>query len=100
MVEINDYFCPNENCKCYGLRGQENLVKAGKYWKDGVARQMFKCKRGTFMQIRLYKQGRFDGRNNASLAKSPTRTVTVQTNHLFASCWLTLNRNDSNLFID
>jgi hypothetical protein len=40
MVEINDYFCPNENCKCYGLRGQGNLVKAGKYRNDGVARRI------------------------------------------------------------
>jgi transposase-like protein len=44
MVNIDDYFCPNENCKCYGLRGQGNLVKAGKYKKDSIYRQMFKCK--------------------------------------------------------
>jgi transposase-like protein len=44
MSTINDYFCPNENCKCYGLRGQGNLVKAGKYKKDGIDRQVFKCK--------------------------------------------------------
>jgi hypothetical protein len=51
MTTISDYFCPSENCKCYGLRGQGNLVKAGKYMKVGVGvgvgRQMFKCKSGT-----------------------------------------------------
>jgi transposase-like protein len=44
MASHNDYFCPNESCKCYGLRGQGNLVKAGKYQKDGIDRQMYKCK--------------------------------------------------------
>jgi transposase-like protein len=44
MVKIDDYFCPNEDCKCYGVRGQGNLVKAGRYKKDGTDRQMLKCK--------------------------------------------------------
>jgi transposase-like protein len=44
MVTISDYFCPNENCKCYGLRGQGNLVKAGTYKNHNISRQMFKCK--------------------------------------------------------
>jgi transposase-like protein len=44
MVAIDDYFCPNKNCKCYGLRGQGNLVKAGTYKKHNVDKQMFKCK--------------------------------------------------------
>jgi transposase-like protein len=43
MVTISDYFCPNENCKCYGLRGQGNIVKAGTYKSHGVDRQMLKC---------------------------------------------------------
>jgi len=45
MIEITHYFCPNENCKCYGLRSQKNLVKAGKYkTSHGEERQMIKCK--------------------------------------------------------
>jgi transposase-like protein len=44
MVTIDNYFCPNENCKCYGLRGHGNLVKAGTYKKQCVDKQMFKCK--------------------------------------------------------
>ena len=44
MLTISDYFCPNEQCKSYGLRGQGNLVKAGTYKNHGVDRQMFKCK--------------------------------------------------------
>lgn len=44
MISISDYFCPNKNCKCYGLRGQGNLVKAGTYKNHGVKRQMLKCK--------------------------------------------------------
>ncbi|MDR3327471.1 MAG: hypothetical protein LBT04_05010 [Prevotellaceae bacterium] len=43
MENINDYFCPNENCKCYGLRGQGNLVKAGTYTSKKIEKQMFKC---------------------------------------------------------
>jgi len=44
MEIIDDYFCPNESCKCYGWRKQGNLVKAGTYKVKGVARQMFQCK--------------------------------------------------------
>jgi transposase-like protein len=44
MITISDYFCPNEKCKCYGLRGQGNLIKAVTYKNHGVDRQMFKCK--------------------------------------------------------
>jgi transposase-like protein len=44
MVTISDYFCPNEKCKCYGLRDQGNLVKAGTYKNHGIDKQMFKCK--------------------------------------------------------
>jgi transposase-like protein len=44
METINDYFCPNENCKCYGLRGQGNLVKAGTYSAKGDVKQVLKCK--------------------------------------------------------
>jgi transposase-like protein len=44
MVTISDYFCPNKKCKCYGLRGQGNLVKTGTYKNHGIDRQLFKCK--------------------------------------------------------
>jgi transposase-like protein len=44
MLEIKDYFCPHEDCKCYGLRNQGNLIKAGTYKKKGDVKQLFKCK--------------------------------------------------------
>jgi transposase-like protein len=44
MENIKDYFCPNEQCKCYGLRGQGNLIKAGTYTAKGAKKQMLKCK--------------------------------------------------------
>jgi transposase-like protein len=44
MIAIKDYFCPHEACKCYGLRNQGNLIKAGTYKKKGDIKQMLKCK--------------------------------------------------------
>jgi transposase-like protein len=44
MIDTKDFFCPNAQCKCYGLRAQGNLVKAGTYDKQGDTKQMFKCK--------------------------------------------------------
>ncbi|GHT22345.1 hypothetical protein FACS189430_03970 [Bacteroidia bacterium] len=44
MIEIGDYFCPNEQCKSYGLRKQGNLIKAGTYPKQGSTKQMLRCK--------------------------------------------------------
>ena len=45
MLDIKEYFCPNDCCKHYGLRGAGNLVKAGSYTKkfSEEKRQMFKC---------------------------------------------------------
>ena len=34
MSELGQYFCPNEQCKDYGLRGQGNIAVRGKYGKD------------------------------------------------------------------
>ncbi|MDR1878159.1 MAG: hypothetical protein LBQ64_01180 [Bacteroidales bacterium] len=44
MIDIDHYFCTNEACKCYGLRSQGNLIKAGTYIKQGEKKQMFRCK--------------------------------------------------------
>ena len=46
MVEIKEYFCPNERCKHFGLRDMENLVKAGSYTRkySGEKKQMLQCK--------------------------------------------------------
>ena len=46
MLEIKEYFCPNEKCKHYGLRDMGNLVKAGTYTRkgSGETKQMLKCK--------------------------------------------------------
>jgi len=45
MLDIKEYFCPHPACKCYGLRGNRNLVKAGAYTRkaSGEKKQMFKC---------------------------------------------------------
>ena len=34
MTEIDDAFCPNEDCKDYGLRNRGNITFRGKYGKD------------------------------------------------------------------
>jgi transposase-like protein len=44
MITVSDYFCPDEKCECYELRGHGNLVKAGTYKSHGINRQMFQCK--------------------------------------------------------
>jgi len=44
MCDINNQFCSNDNCKSYGLRSQNNIVKSGSYTtKKGEKRQMLKC---------------------------------------------------------
>ena len=42
MLDINQYFCVNESCIHYGLRGQGNIVKCGTYGKQD--RQLLQCK--------------------------------------------------------
>ena len=46
MLEIKEYFCPNDKCKHYGIRDEGNLVKAGIYKRkySGETKQMLKCK--------------------------------------------------------
>jgi transposase-like protein len=44
MIEKSKYFCSNEQCKCYGLRDQGNLIKAGRYYKGKEEKQMLRCK--------------------------------------------------------
>jgi transposase-like protein len=44
MLQISEYFCPNEECKQYGLRGQGNLIKSGTYKKGKEIKHMLKCK--------------------------------------------------------
>jgi transposase-like protein len=45
MLDIKEYFCPRTDCKCHGLRGAGNLVKAGTYTRkgSGETKQMLKC---------------------------------------------------------
>lgn len=43
MIDISNYFCPNPDCKHYGLRNQGNIVKSGTYNVQGEKRQMLKC---------------------------------------------------------
>ncbi|NQS98364.1 MAG: hypothetical protein HQ591_07920 [candidate division Zixibacteria bacterium] len=42
MLEINQYFCVNESCIHYGVRGQGNIIKSGTYGK--FDRQLLQCK--------------------------------------------------------
>jgi len=46
MLDIKEYFCPNDKCKHHGLRGDGNLMKAGTYFKkfSGERKQMLKCR--------------------------------------------------------
>ena len=45
MIDIKEHFCTNSACKCYGLRGLGNLVKAGSYARRSYEekRQLLKC---------------------------------------------------------
>jgi len=45
MLDIKEYFCPRSTCKCYGLRGMGNIVKAGTYTRKASreTKQMLKC---------------------------------------------------------
>jgi len=45
MIDIKNYFCPHPSCKCYGLRGNGNLIKAGTYRRklSGEKKHMLKC---------------------------------------------------------
>ncbi len=42
MLNIDKYFCINEHCSHYGLRGKGNIVKCGTYGK--FHRQYLQCK--------------------------------------------------------
>ena len=43
MSELDQSFCPNEQCKDYGLRGQGNIALRGKYGKD-KSRDLLYCR--------------------------------------------------------
>ena len=43
MSDIKQCFCPNEQCKDYGLRGQGNIAVRGKYGKD-KSRDLLYCR--------------------------------------------------------
>ena len=43
MRELEQYFCPNEQCKDYGLRSQGNIAIRGKYGKD-ENRELLYCR--------------------------------------------------------
>jgi len=43
MIDKNNYFCPNPDCKHCGLRDQGNIVKSGTYNVKGEQKQMLKC---------------------------------------------------------
>ena len=43
MSEFKQCFCPNEQCKNYGLRGQGNIAVRGKYGKD-KSRDLLYCR--------------------------------------------------------
>jgi transposase-like protein len=43
MVQIENYFCINKNCKYYGIRNKGNIIKAGTYGKGNRKKQLLKC---------------------------------------------------------
>jgi transposase-like protein len=43
MSELEKCFCPNEQCKDYGLRGRGNIAFRGKYGKD-KSRDLLYCR--------------------------------------------------------
>ena len=43
MSDIKQCFCPNEQCKDYGLRGQGNIAVRGKYGKN-KSRDLLYCR--------------------------------------------------------
>jgi transposase-like protein len=43
MSELDQCFCPNKQCKNYGLRGQGNIAIRGKYGKD-KSRNLLYCR--------------------------------------------------------
>jgi transposase-like protein len=43
MSELEKCFCPNKQCKDYGLRGQGNIAVRGKYGKD-KSRDLLYCR--------------------------------------------------------
>ena len=43
MSELEQCFCPNEQCKEYGLRNQGNIAVRGKYGKD-KSRELLYCR--------------------------------------------------------
>lgn len=43
MSELEQHFCPNEQCKDYGLRDQGNISIRGKYGKD-KSRDLLYCR--------------------------------------------------------
>ena len=43
MSEVSGAFCPNENCKDYGLRNHGNITVRGKYGKDKT-KDLLYCK--------------------------------------------------------
>ena len=43
MSEIEQCFCPNEQCQDYGLRGRGNIAVRGKYGKD-KSRDLLYCR--------------------------------------------------------
>jgi transposase-like protein len=42
MLDLKHYFCINEQCSLYGIRGNGNIVKCGTYGRH--KRQMLQCK--------------------------------------------------------
>ena len=43
MSEFEQFFCPNKQCKDYGLRRQGNIAVRGKYGKD-KSRDLLYCR--------------------------------------------------------
>ena len=85
MLDIKEYFCPNDRCKHYGIRGEGNLMKAGTYHRkhSGERKQMLKC-RVCGYRFSETQSTIFSGCHYGTLSKNHDKTHTPRTPALVA----------------
>jgi hypothetical protein len=50
VIELSDYWCPNEGCKDYGKNGRVNIIIKEKFGKDN--RYLLKCRIASTVLVR------------------------------------------------
>ena len=84
MLELKEYFCPNDKCKHYGQRDAGNLVKAGTYARRpmGSKRQMLQCRvckhRFSETQSTIFAGSRYSDDTIRSIIVSSSEGVSVR----------------------